>query len=253
MTTLPRRWRIAIAGSLLLNVLVIAALATLALRHGRDGADGATMAAGLPSPRAMQRVLQPHERAAMAEVFGPRRRAIGLGLVELGEARAAVRDALLAEPFDPAALEEAFGVLRAQDATLAGDVHAGLAELAARLDADGRRRLAEGLRPPRGREPGRGDGERRHDGRHHEARADDGRGDGPRGDGARGDDARDEAPPPAERAERREAMREAMRERIAERMAERRAERRARLEDAAADGDAAEGAAEDAASTPPAE
>lgn len=218
MTTLPRRWRIAIAASLLLNVLVLAALATLAWRHGRDGGDGPQLAAGLPSPRAMQRALQPHERAAMAEVFAPRRRAIGLGLVELGEARGAVRDALLAEPFDAVALEEAFALLREHDATLAADVHAGLAELAGRLDADGRRRLAEGLRPPRGR----GDGPRREhprgEGRGHDAP--------PRVQAPGEDAAPDDATERAARQERREAMREAIRARMAERRAERQAQRR---------------------------
>lgn len=223
MTTLPRRWRIAIAASLLLNVLVLAALATLALRHGRDGGEGATMAAGLPSPRAMQRALQPHERATMAEVFGPRRRAIGLGLVELGEARGAVRDALLAEPFDAVALEEAFALLREHDATLAADVHAGLAELAGRLDADGRRRLAEGLRPPRGR----GDGPRRE----HPRGEDRGHDAPPRVaaagvDAAPGDATPDDAAEHAARQEHREAMREAIRARMAERRAERQAQRR---------------------------
>jgi Spy/CpxP family protein refolding chaperone len=68
-------------------------------------------------------------------------------------ARAAVRDALLAEPFDRAALERAFAGLREQRAQAQAAAHATVVELAEKLGPEQRRKLA---RRGRGRRGGRG-------------------------------------------------------------------------------------------------
>lgn len=61
---------------------------------------------------------------------------------ELRQARKAVRDALLNEPFDPGRLEQAFAGLRARTESSQASMHEALVELARSLPADQRKRLA---------------------------------------------------------------------------------------------------------------
>jgi uncharacterized membrane protein len=58
-------------------------------------------------------------------------------------ARRAVRDALVAEPFDPAAMDSALAGLRVQTDAAQVVLHRALADAARELNAEDRRRLAD--------------------------------------------------------------------------------------------------------------
>ena len=97
----------------------------------------------LPSPRHMRRVLGPQRAADVEAVMERHRPAIRATFGPLREARQHAHAVLQSDPFDPEALQQAFAELRARDAETAAAVQAMLAEVAATLSAEERRRLAK--------------------------------------------------------------------------------------------------------------
>jgi uncharacterized membrane protein len=104
----------------------------------------------------MAQSLPAEQRAEFDRALGHRRREATEAGRALQDARAKVREALIAERFDRTALDQALIDLRAQNERLQKSVHDGIADAAQHLPVEARRRLYESQRPPRGeREPGR--------------------------------------------------------------------------------------------------
>ena len=138
--------------SLALNLVLLTALATWTVVHRLHERAEMTGVPGLPSPRVLMRHLEQDERERLREAL--RRQAPAFR----SEARAAaaahreVEQALLAEPFDRAALEAAMARARGHAGGLAEGAQRAIAELAEGLDRDGRERLAKALARYGGRE-----------------------------------------------------------------------------------------------------
>lgn len=147
MTPLVRKLWIALAVSLALNLFMFGFW--VARRVGAHHHDERGRAGVLMRERHMR---GGHGFGPYASELGPERRELMKAQRRaLAEAQRAVTAGLIAEPFDRAALESALQALRARQGTATEAAHAALVELAAKLDAAGRRALAE-------RVPGMGGG-----------------------------------------------------------------------------------------------
>lgn len=85
--------------------------------------------------------LPPPYRATFEETVAKHRPTVDEAAASFREARTKVREALLREPFDRAAVDAAFTDLRARNETLQMAIQAAIADAAARLPADARERL----------------------------------------------------------------------------------------------------------------
>lgn len=92
-------------------------------------------------------------REIVRESFVARRADMRKQRGELREARAAVRAALGADPYDRKAAEGAFERLRQANEALSQSAQEALIEAAAKLPPDQRRRIAEVREPPRPQRP----------------------------------------------------------------------------------------------------
>lgn len=141
---LTRPLRFALLLSLALNAALAGVLGGLWLRADDrvDAAAARDDEARAPSPGRLGRDLAPEQRRLMREIFDEHRAAMRERIAATRAARHAVAQALRADPFDREALAAAFAALRGRDAEAAEESHAMLLDLAGRLDADGRARLA---------------------------------------------------------------------------------------------------------------
>jgi hypothetical protein len=152
VTPLVRKLSIALAVSVALNLFALGFLVARGF-HGHRGHGG--------PPEAREELHARHGRKARgfgpyaAELSEARRTAMRSHRRGIADAQRAVTRALAAEPFDRAALQAALQALRAQQAAAGEAAHDALVELAGKLDAPGRRALAE-------RGPGFGRGRREH-------------------------------------------------------------------------------------------
>lgn len=141
------RRRLLIA-SILLNVFLIGAIgAGIAARHGPHLFDGDRVRPPrpfeLPSPRKIRAALPEESRAVAEAMFAAHRDEMRGKIRAMFEARRQVAAAMRAEPFDRAALDEAFLALRAHEADVAGTAQGIIADLTAELDVESRTRIAE--------------------------------------------------------------------------------------------------------------
>lgn len=142
-----RRWRIALGVSLALNLLLVGVLGTWAARP--------LFRSEPPRPdfsRAVDRMahrLNDDDAAVLRRAYEARRDDIGRLSGSMRAARAKVRDALRAEPFDPGVLGTAMNEASATRASLEGVIQDVMREGAVAMSPDGRRTLARG---PRGRD-----------------------------------------------------------------------------------------------------
>ena len=139
MTVGSRRWLWLGVLSAVLNVFLIGFLAGHhALGPGGCGGRGFQRGEGRGP---MQQMLTKLDRARLKQQLG-----------QVRAAREQVREALVAEPFDPAQLEAALARLRERSAAIQLDMHRGLVESARTLTPEQRNRLAESpaLRRPLG-------------------------------------------------------------------------------------------------------
>ncbi|MBB5014681.1 periplasmic heavy metal sensor [Rehaibacterium terrae] len=143
---LTRPFRLALLASLLLNAALAGVLGALWLRSAGDTGDVASSErsedARTPSPGRLGRELAPEQRALMRETFARHRAPMREHAEAARAARRAVAAVLRSEPYDRDALAAAFAELRARDGEAAAVTHAMLLDLADRLDAEGRERLA---------------------------------------------------------------------------------------------------------------
>lgn len=137
------RW--AMLSSLALNLMLASALIAFAVRADRHRSsprdEDATFQRG-PWQGVLRGELRDQRRHWQPEIAKAR------------QARLAVAGALRAEPFDPVALDAALSALREADGRVQLRTQASLSELATRLDADQRARLARRIErtvPPRHR------------------------------------------------------------------------------------------------------
>lgn len=149
MTTLPRVWRITLIVSLLANVLLIAALATTAFRHGHRGPGGPDKFGLLLSPRAIAETMHDDERAMFRGILEAHRAQVRGGWRGMHTARGGIDAALRADPFDRTRLDAAFAELRQHGTRTADHVQDAIGDFAEKLDADGRARLADALKKRR--------------------------------------------------------------------------------------------------------
>lgn len=144
MTPLPRAWRITLIVSLLVNALLIAALATTFFRH-HHGPRGPDKFGLLPSPRAIAETMRDDERAMFRGILEAHRAEVRGGWRGMRTAHDGIDAALRAEPFDRARLDAAFAELRRHGTRTADQVQDAIGDFAEKLDADGRSRLADAL------------------------------------------------------------------------------------------------------------
>lgn len=137
-----KRWvLIALVISAALNLFALGFIAARSLRphhHEHHVARGPFM-----GPRGMMREgFGPEARPLLDAIMDRHRESLRGERSELRKARRAVRDALVAEPFDPAQLERALAGLRARTDSSQQRMHAALVELARTLPAEQRKLLA---------------------------------------------------------------------------------------------------------------
>jgi uncharacterized membrane protein len=149
----PRR-RLLVA-SILLNVFLVGVIAAgVAARHGGpffdDGHGRPARPFEMPSPRKIRAVLPDSARPVAEEMFAAHRDEVRLKIRAMIEARRAVAQAMRAEPFDRAALDGALAELHGRESEVAATVQGIIADLATRLDADSRGRIATLLEVRRG-------------------------------------------------------------------------------------------------------
>jgi uncharacterized membrane protein len=114
---------------------------------GERGAD----APGRSTMQRMTASIPPEHRAAFEAVMARHRDRIAEAASQSREARAQIRDAIVKEPFDRAALDSAFETLRMRNAALQSATQAAIGEAAASLPPDARRQLADWRAHGRGR------------------------------------------------------------------------------------------------------
>lgn len=115
-----------------------------------------------PIGNAIRRIaasLPDDQRTVFEQAFVNRRRDIAQATFALREARLRLRDALTAEPFDRARVDQGFAELRRRNDELQHVLHDAATEGAAGLPIEARRRIANWnqLQPPRPPRPGAAD------------------------------------------------------------------------------------------------
>lgn len=130
MSRLTKNLVIALVASVLLNVFVAGLWAGRLVRRGHPGRSPETFDGEVDASGPMRRVWRAHDAT-----LRPKREAVET-------ARAAVRDALVAEPFNPDALEASLSQLRTETNEAQVALHRALVESARGLSVEDRRRVA---------------------------------------------------------------------------------------------------------------
>ena len=155
MSETSPRLRTALLLSLAVNVLLAAALAAGAWRQsGRVEQAGVPMR--MPGPMQIARALPEEDRPVMRDVLAEHRGEMRPRIMEARRARQAVRDALLADPFDAAALERALAEMRMRDSEVVTFAQTLLAEVAGKVSPQGRQAMAKVIERGRERRSRRG-------------------------------------------------------------------------------------------------
>lgn len=148
---------VALALSLGLNAAILGFVAGRG--HGPGGGKSEMMAMGGFLPGDLRRAakeMDDADRAVLRRVFMDRRDIIKDMRREFHPLTKAVREALIAEPYDPDALEQAFVALRGQGQNMASFFQSAVLEAAADLSPAGRKALANMRRGPHSRLGGPG-------------------------------------------------------------------------------------------------
>lgn len=157
MSALPGRFRALLLLSLALNLALCVALVMLRWQPFHDHGGGDRRWSRVPDPRALAHALEADDRQILTEVLERHRPALVEQFRPLGQARRGLAEALRTEPFDPGRMDAAFAQMRAAEGGGAEAMHAFMMDLAPRISAAGRVRIAEHLERGRG---GRRDRER---------------------------------------------------------------------------------------------
>ncbi len=147
MSAVPGRYRYLLLLSLALNLGLGAALFTAHWHYQQARHEGSSERrwSRIPSPRMLARTLDEADRKILLEVVETHRGRLGERFRPLGGARRELAESLRAEPFDPAAMQGAFERMRRSESGTSEAMHAFMLELATRVSADGRKRIADQL------------------------------------------------------------------------------------------------------------
>lgn len=145
MSALPGRFRALLLLSLALNLALGAALLMLHWQPFHDHGGGDRRWSRVPDPRALAHALEAGDREILQEVLERHRPALVEQFRPLGQARRGLAEALRTEPFDPSRMDAAFAQMRAAEGGGAEAMHAFMMDLAPRISAAGRIRIAEHL------------------------------------------------------------------------------------------------------------
>jgi uncharacterized membrane protein len=99
--------------------------------------------------RLMAEALPEADRPGFQQAFFDRRREIMRANVATREARLSLRDAIMADPFDRARVEQAFATLRARNEDVQRVLHTIAIDAIAHLSTESRQALANWAQPPR--------------------------------------------------------------------------------------------------------
>lgn len=162
MSAIPGKYRWLLLLSLALNLGLGAALGAMHWQHqhGSHSSADERRWARIPNPRMLARSLDEADRRILLEVVETHRDQLGARFRPLGAARRELAAALRAEPFEPAAMQAAFARMRDSESGTTEAMHAFMLELATRVSADGRKRIADQLE--RGRHGHRHEREENH-------------------------------------------------------------------------------------------
>jgi uncharacterized membrane protein len=148
-----KQLRILLAISLALNLFVGGAIAASSIigdgwLAGLIGHDHHRASlTGMPNPRQLRAVLDDEDQAALEATLQARRALFRDSLAAMLAAREAAAAAVAAEPFDRTRVEAAFATLREREAAIASAAQGTILDLVSQLDADGRRKVSELLKP----------------------------------------------------------------------------------------------------------
>ncbi len=153
MNALPKRYRWLLLLSLALNIGLVTALVAHHWHDNERHASAERRWSRIPDSRQLARALEDADRRILGEVLERHRQHISGPYRPLGNARREVAEALRAEPFDPDDLSLAFADMRSSEDAMGEAKHAFMLELATRISADGRQRIADRMqRGRRGRD-----------------------------------------------------------------------------------------------------
>lgn len=140
--------------SLMVNVLLAAALVTFALRGGDDPPRPPGGPGGMPHPREIVEAIGDEQRPLLRQAWTAHRDEIRSRWRDMHGAREAIPRILRQRPFDPQALENGFARLRRAESRTAAAAQAAMVDFAASLDDEGRAHLAQVMTPsePRDRD-----------------------------------------------------------------------------------------------------
>jgi uncharacterized membrane protein len=147
MSSVPRKHRYLLLLSLALNLGLGAALLSAHWHQQQASTSGMSDRrwARIPSPRMLAGALDEADRKILLEVIETHRGKLGEHFRPLGGARRELAEALRAEPFDPVAMQRAFGRIRESESGTATAMHAFMLDLAIRVSPSGRQRIADQL------------------------------------------------------------------------------------------------------------
>ena len=152
-----RSTRIVLIASLALNVFALGAFTSALVLDGSrwfGDRERPRRFIGMPSPHRLRAALDEGDQRTLHAAMEAHRSEIRARIRGIRAARRDVAEAIRAQPFDRARLDAALVRLRESEGATATEIHGMIAELVAKLDADGRARVAE-LIPSRARR-GRG-------------------------------------------------------------------------------------------------
>lgn len=150
-TSLPMRrrapWRLLLVVSLALNLFFLGAAVALVIhKSGRPGPSPADRSPAARIDR-LAATLPPQDAKEVQAQFAAAEAAIETGRRASREAQEAVRRALKAEPFDPAAVDTALNALRDARRSIWAALHGAVMKAAVNMSPEGRARLADWIPP----------------------------------------------------------------------------------------------------------
>ncbi len=149
---MTRFLRFILVASLTLNLALGAGVAWLVFQSSRPTAQSqAREARPMFRQDALRQALRPERGPLVDRVLAHHRDTMRAHIGRLSEARAGVREAILAEPFERPRLDTAFARLREVEGSTAQEAHALLSDLVEQAEPEERQRLARlvSVRHPR--------------------------------------------------------------------------------------------------------
>lgn len=147
---LRNRRTFVLAASLVLNVVLLTAVGTAAVKGAFDGGrpDHRHSPFAMPGPRQLKEVLPEKDRPLLDAVLDAHRPDIFGRIGAVRDGRRAAAEVLRREALSPDELAAVLADLRGREAAVAEEVYGMAADLLGRLDAEGRRAVADLVEGP---------------------------------------------------------------------------------------------------------